>query len=176
MHHYCRFRFQDDFDTLRPLVYPNTDVFLLCFSVVSPSSFANVKEKWVPELKKAHKKQKLPPIILVGTQSDLRSDAPALVALAEHKEAPVTEAEARKLAASLHAECYIESSSLTQSNLKEVFDEAIVAGIKGRRKKERRAARNNKGSPGGASAATDSDSAATGCIGNGSSRGNCVVL
>ena len=23
---------QDDFDTLRPLVYPNTDVFLLCFS------------------------------------------------------------------------------------------------------------------------------------------------
>ena len=29
MHHYCRFRFQDDFDTLRPLVYPNTDVFLV---------------------------------------------------------------------------------------------------------------------------------------------------
>ena len=30
---------QDDFDTLRPLCYANTDVFLLCFSVVSPSSF-----------------------------------------------------------------------------------------------------------------------------------------
>lgn len=25
---------QDDFDTLRPLVYPNTDVFLLCFRYV----------------------------------------------------------------------------------------------------------------------------------------------
>ena len=31
------------FDTLRPLVYPNTDVFLLCFSVVMPSTFQNVR-------------------------------------------------------------------------------------------------------------------------------------
>ena len=30
---------QDDFDTLRPLVYPNTDVFLLCFSGNYKSSF-----------------------------------------------------------------------------------------------------------------------------------------
>ena len=34
---------QDDFDTLRPLVYPAADVFLLCFSVVLPSSFYNVR-------------------------------------------------------------------------------------------------------------------------------------
>lgn len=34
---------QDDFDTLRPLVYPSTDVFLLCFSVVMPSTFQNVR-------------------------------------------------------------------------------------------------------------------------------------
>ena len=41
---------QEGYDRLRPLVYPNTDVFLVCFSVVSPSSFENVKEKWVPEI------------------------------------------------------------------------------------------------------------------------------
>jgi Ras family len=40
------FTFQDDFDTLRPLVYPNTDVFLLCFSVVIPSSFHNVRYQY----------------------------------------------------------------------------------------------------------------------------------
>lgn len=156
-------------------MYPNTDVFLMCFSVVSPSSFANIKEKWLPEIKKAHKKQKhMPPVVLVGTQSDLRNDASTLVALAEHKSAPVTEAEAKKLAASLHCETYIESSSLTQRNLKEVFDEAIVAGIKGRRKKERRAAKNSaKGSPGGVSS-EDSSEATTGCISGGS--GGCVIL
>jgi len=36
---------QEDYDRLRPLSYPQTDVFLVCFSVVSPSSFENVKEK-----------------------------------------------------------------------------------------------------------------------------------
>ena len=34
-----------DYDRLRPLSYPQTDVFLVCFSVVSPASFENVKEK-----------------------------------------------------------------------------------------------------------------------------------
>ncbi|VDP91645.1 unnamed protein product [Echinostoma caproni] len=36
---------QEDYDRLRPLSYPQTDVFLVCFSVVSPSSYENVKEK-----------------------------------------------------------------------------------------------------------------------------------
>lgn len=39
------FKGQEDYDRLRPLSYPQTDVFLVCFSVVSPSSFENVKEK-----------------------------------------------------------------------------------------------------------------------------------
>jgi len=88
---------QDDFDTLRPLVYPNTDVFLLCFSVVSPSSFLNIKEKWIPEIKKSKEKgSKAVPIILVGTQSDLRNDVNTRVELAKYKEQPVTESEAKK--------------------------------------------------------------------------------
>ena len=36
---------QEDYDRLRPLTYPQTDVFLVCFSVISPSSFENVKTK-----------------------------------------------------------------------------------------------------------------------------------
>jgi small GTP-binding protein len=36
---------QEDYDRLRPLSYPQTDVFLVCFSVVGPSSYENVKEK-----------------------------------------------------------------------------------------------------------------------------------
>jgi Ras-related C3 botulinum toxin substrate 1 len=36
---------QEDYDRLRPLSYPQTDVFLICFSIVSPPSFDNVKAK-----------------------------------------------------------------------------------------------------------------------------------
>ena len=36
---------QEDYDRLRPLSYPQTDVFLVCFSVASRASFENVKEK-----------------------------------------------------------------------------------------------------------------------------------
>jgi Ras-related C3 botulinum toxin substrate 1 len=36
---------QEDYDRLRPLSYPQTDVFLVCFSLVSPPSFENVKTK-----------------------------------------------------------------------------------------------------------------------------------
>jgi Ras family protein U len=63
--------FQDDFDSLRPLCYPSTDIFVLCFSVVSPTSFHNVLEKWVPEIRQHCPRA---PLVLVGTQSDLRND------------------------------------------------------------------------------------------------------
>ncbi|KAK2709969.1 hypothetical protein QYM36_013596 [Artemia franciscana] len=64
---------QEEFDSLRPFAYqePVTDVFILCFSVVSPSSFENVTSRWFPEIRKY---SPVTPIILVGTQSDLRHD------------------------------------------------------------------------------------------------------
>ncbi|XP_024937762.1 rho-related protein racH isoform X1 [Cephus cinctus] len=43
---------QDDFDPLRSLCYPETDVFLVCFSVVCPSSYHSVASRWVDEVRK----------------------------------------------------------------------------------------------------------------------------
>lgn len=39
---------QEDYDRLRPLSYPQTDVFLICFSLVSPPSYENVRTKVRP--------------------------------------------------------------------------------------------------------------------------------
>ncbi len=36
---------QEDYDRLRPLSYPQTDVFVLCFSLGHPDLFENVKRK-----------------------------------------------------------------------------------------------------------------------------------
>lgn len=117
---------QDDFDSLRPLCYPETNVFMLCFSVMSPTSFHNVVDKWVPEIRTHCPKS---PVILIGTQCDLRNDVKVLIELAHYNEKPVTEDEGRKLAEDIGAVDYIECSALTQKNLKEVFDTAILASL-----------------------------------------------
>lgn len=117
---------QEDYDRLRPLSYPQTDVFLVCFSVVSPASHENVKEKWVPEI--THHCPRTP-FLLVGTQSDLRDDPAMIEKLAKNKQKPVTKASAEKLAELLRAVKYVECSALTQEGLKNVFDEAILAAL-----------------------------------------------
>ena len=55
---------QEDYDRLRPLSYPQTDVFVLCFSVISPTSFTNITNKWIPEIRH-HCPDK--PVILCGS-------------------------------------------------------------------------------------------------------------
>lgn len=41
---------QEDYDVLCPLSYLQTGVFLICFSLVSPTSFANMYASWYPEV------------------------------------------------------------------------------------------------------------------------------
>lgn len=42
---------QEDYDRLRPLSYPQTDVFLICFAINNPTSFRNIKGKWFEEIR-----------------------------------------------------------------------------------------------------------------------------
>lgn len=116
---------QEDYDRLRPLSYPQTDVFLICFSVMSPASFENVKEKWNPEVN--HHCPGVP-CIIVGTQIDLREDPTLLEKLARQKQKPIEFQQGDKLARELGAVKYVECSALTQKGLKNVFDEVSFCG------------------------------------------------
>ncbi|GAB1517047.1 GTPase Cdc42 [Rhizoctonia solani] len=117
---------QEDYDRLRPLSYPQTDVFLVCFSVTSPASFENVKEKWFPEV---HHHCPGVPCLIVGTQVDLRDDPAVIEKLSRQKQRPVPLEAGERLARELGAVKYVECSALTQKGLKNVFDEAIVAAL-----------------------------------------------
>ncbi|KAF8602776.1 cell division control protein 42 [Ceratobasidium sp. AG-I] len=117
---------QGDYDRLRPLSYPQTDVFLVCFSVVSPASFENVKEKWLPEV---HHHCPGVPCIIVGTQVDLRDDSQVIEKLSRQEQRPVPFEAGERLARELGAVKYVECSALTQKGLKNVFEEAIVAAF-----------------------------------------------
>jgi len=113
---------QEDYDRLRPLSYNKADIFLVCYSVVIPSSFTNVKENWVPELKEHASNV---PFILVGTQIDLREDAKLIQELSQSKQQPITTKMGQKKAHKLGAACHRECSAVTMDGIKEVFDEAI---------------------------------------------------
>lgn len=117
---------QEDYDRLRPLSYPQTDVFLVCFSVVSNPSFKNVKLKWIPEIN--HHAPGVP-IILVGTKADLRNDAETQAQLRAKNLSPVAQGEIEQMVNEVNAVKYIECSALTQEGLKNVFDEAIRAAL-----------------------------------------------
>lgn len=123
---------QEDYDRLRPLSYPQTDVFLICFSVVSKASFENVKAKWVPEIE--HHAPGVP-LILVGTKSDLRNDSETLAQLQTKGLSLVEAGAAAEMSKQINAVKYLECSALTQEGLKAVFDDAIRAALAPKKKK-----------------------------------------
>ncbi len=115
---------QEDYDRLRPLSYPQTDVFLICFSIISPSSFENVSAKWFPEV--SHHCPNTP-LLLVGTKLDLREDSETISRLREKNLAPISYEQGMTKQKEISAVKYMECSALTQKGLKQVFDEAIRA-------------------------------------------------
>ncbi|KAL7752946.1 hypothetical protein RI367_001396 [Sorochytrium milnesiophthora] len=120
---------QEDYDRLRPLSYPDTDIILIAFRVAqeSKASFDNVWTKWCPEIK--HFCERVPRI-LVGTMCDLRETAPP-----EHV---VTESEIEQMTKRIRAECYIECSARKRHNIQELFDTAVSIAMRGQKKRGRR--------------------------------------
>jgi len=125
---------QEDYDRLRPLSYPQTDVFLVCFSVIATSSFDNVKAKWIPEIQ--HHAPGVP-LVLVGTKADLRGDQEQMSQLTSKGLTMVSAQGAVGMANEIGAAKYLECSALTQEGLKAVFDEAIRAALQPKKKKKK---------------------------------------
>lgn len=120
---------QEEYVELRHLTYPNTDVFLLCFSVVHPGSFWNVRTMWWPELMRHCPNSQ---VILVGTKIELRNNPEEIKRLSESGLKPITYEEGVALAKEIKAEKYIECSARTLANVEQVFDDAIKAAVYGK--------------------------------------------
>ena len=114
---------QEKYDRIRPtLSYVNTDVALICFSLVNVLSFANAETKWYPEIL-----ENCPnvPIILVGTKLDERD----LQELEDpHQRLPFISFErGLQLKKDIGALTYVETSAKTQLGLQRAFEEVIRA-------------------------------------------------
>jgi len=114
---------QEDYETIRTTTcFPNTHVFVVCFSVVHPDSFHNVKQKWLEELRKAAPDT---PFILVGTKIDLRNDEDTIKKLQDKGKEPISVKVGKSRAKEIKARLYLECSAKDVASVNEVFRQAI---------------------------------------------------
>lgn len=136
---------QEEYDRLRPLSYPESDVILIVFSIDFPTSLANVQDKviansyvllfaltialqWYPEV--AHFCEGTP-LILVGTKTDLRSDEQTKRMLSAQGQAPITPDQGGNVAREIGAK-YVECSAKTGRGVQDVFNLALRESLKGK--------------------------------------------
>ena len=116
-----------NYEKLRPLSYSDTDVFLVCFSLVHPETLENAVNMWVLEIiehcPNAH-------YILVGTNQKLRDE------FSKNEEEyrskgyePISTEKGNEAKSSILAYDYKECECTTNFNVKEVFDVAVKAGL-----------------------------------------------
>jgi GTPase SAR1 family protein len=113
------------------LSYTDADVFLLCFNVMKPGTLRSATQRWLPELRHI---APMTPIVLVGTQIDLRYTMQFCGSGGGYGGYPGRDGCTKKMMQTLSEQCkleeYIECSAVTRQNLKEVFDVAILHGLR----------------------------------------------
>jgi small GTP-binding protein len=117
----------DDYKKFRPLSYPQTDVFILCFSLVSLTTLARLQDFWVREIREHCVTT---PYIVVGLKADVRD---LVASNAEEWKTKgieaVTSAQGEAMQLAIYARAYVECSAKMQVNLREVFEAAIKVAI-----------------------------------------------
>ncbi|KAI0205561.1 GTP-binding protein rho4 [Astrocystis sublimbata] len=112
---------QEEYDRLRPLSYPETDLIFVCFAIDCPNSLDNVLDKWYPEVLHFCP---YTPLILVGLKSDLRHKKTCVEMLKTQGLTPVTTEQGMAVAKRMDAQ-YMECSSKEMVGVDEIFENAI---------------------------------------------------
>ncbi len=96
----------------REIAYREADVFLLCYKISDPSTLFGAINHWIPELR-SH--APATPVVLVGCQTDLRSDRSTLTSLAKSGRSVVSSDQARSFSQQIGSVAYVETSAKTST-------------------------------------------------------------
>ena len=140
---------QEEYDRLRPLSYPETDLLFVCFAIDCPNSLENVMDKvspfnrfrsppnalminltdifpqWYPEVLHFCPTT---PLVLVGLKSDLRTKRVCIDLLKTQGLTPITQEQGQSVARQMGA-TYLECSSKEMSGVHEVFELAVDTAV-----------------------------------------------
>ena len=95
-----------------------------------PTSLHHVLDTWLPELRRHCPSV---PVLLVGTQADLRTDLQVFRELSKQDDQPIWPERGQRWVKVLKLAAYAECSARTADGLKRVFDEAIWTAMKRRK-------------------------------------------
>lgn len=125
---------QEQYRNMRLLSYPHTDVFIVCYSIGSQTSFTNVVNTWVPEILRCCPKS---PFVLVGLNSELRKNESAdeKVRLPLEHNSLVANRVAQKQGECLGAARVLECSAATRVGIHIVLDEATKVALSARNRR-----------------------------------------
>ncbi|KAH6676122.1 hypothetical protein F5X68DRAFT_278274 [Plectosphaerella plurivora] len=121
---------QEEYDRLRPLSYPETDLIFVCFAIDCPNSLENVMDKWYPEVLHFCP---YTPLVLVALKSDLRFKKTCIDMLKTQGLTPVTTEQGMAVAKKMSAQ-YMECSSKEMKGVDEIFERAIQTVVANDRK------------------------------------------
>ena len=102
--------------------YPNTNILIICFSIDSRSSFGNISQRWLPEVKHFCPNS---PYILAATKVDLRDSDEVKAKLQMDGKTLISKDECVSLQKKIKAVGYCECSALQNRGVVELFDEAV---------------------------------------------------
>ncbi|GAA5909151.1 hypothetical protein JCM8208_003390 [Rhodotorula glutinis] len=147
---------QEDFDRLRSLSYPDTNLVMMCFSVDQPSSLENLEAKWIDEIRHYCPGVK---IAVVALKCDLRADVVVQDKLAKAMMRPVEYEEGLAVAKRIGASRYFETSAKLHRGVQQAFEEAARVSITAPRAGETRGSQpaadgGRRGSSGGGGGCT----------------------
>ncbi|KAG8804319.1 GTP-binding protein Rho1, partial [Serendipita sp. 399] len=126
---------QEDYERLRPIAYSGAHVVLICFCIAHPDSLDNVYEKWAQEVEFYCPNV---PILVVGCQSDRRTEAQTLQSLSSWGQTPTTPEMGEAVARQIGAERYIDCSAKNDDGINMLFEQAARASMHSRHKITRR--------------------------------------
>ncbi|XP_075244641.1 ras-related protein Rac1-like isoform X2 [Convolutriloba macropyga] len=113
-----------DFERVRPLCYPDTQIILICFSLDRMNTLERVIDYWVPELQHHSPSTSS---ILVGTKLDLRDSREISAGEGERVQKMIP-----------NCIKYMECSAASGEGIKEVFEAAVREALKAEAKKEKK--------------------------------------
>lgn len=112
---------EEQYERLRPLSYPGTDIFLLVYSIGRLKSFAYLTMRFIPEIQHFVPNTEF---VFVGAKLDLRTDEYALSTYLRNGMLAVRQDSGVKLAEQYHTKTF-EISCLNGEGITELFEHVI---------------------------------------------------